>query len=87
MSERYTKPVETVLRIIGNARNCGTIFETESDISAIRSAIGYGLLRLVPSARNAFQLSDTERGENKGIELTSHGMKFLGIDEYLYHRH
>ncbi len=85
MPRSQPEPITRVLRIVGNARNTGTTFTTESDVVAVRSAVGYGLLQLVPCAHNPFQLHDMERNEKYGIELTSLGMKFLGIDETKYH--
>ena len=75
---RYAAPVEDVVRTIGNALKCGTVYETTEQVSAVIHAVDCGLCRLVEDSFHAFRLFDSRWNVMLGIELTSLGKEFVG---------
>lgn len=85
MDDSYEPEVERVVRIVGNAFNTGTIFESEDDIRAVMNAVEAGLLKLVKHRLQAFRVRDRSRNIFMDVELTSPGLLFLGYDEKKYY--
>lgn len=69
-----------VVRIVGNAFNTGTVFESPEAVASVCNAVELGLLRLVPLEHNPFRMHDASNGAKWGVELTVLGMRQLGID-------
>ncbi len=82
----YDLEIERVVRIVGNAFKCGTVFEAANDIRAVLLSVDCGLCRLIKDDHHAFKLWDHASNVVLGIELTSAGLQFLGYNDDEYYR-
>ena len=82
----YPDEVVRVVRVVGNAFKCGTVFDSADDIRAVLLSVDCGLCSLTKDEHHQFRLWDRPKNVVLGVELTSLGLQLLGYDEENYHR-